>query len=1103
MPASILELDQLQLRGKQREAVATRGRDVVVTAGAGSGKTRTLTARYLALLEEGLTPRAVVAVTFTEKAAREMRNRIRARVSEWVHDARSGEDCPRWAAIEADIDTARIGTIHSLCAEILRAHPVEAEVDPAFEVLEEGLAAAWKAQAVEDGLAWASGEESLVPVLRAFAPRQLREGLIHLIAFRLDALESFAGEALMDRWDRTLAARLREFTDGEEVSGAIEHLRQLEKDGALEHDAGPKLASQVQQLLEAWGALAEALAQPELLGAIGHLARVRDPGLDKRAGKRDGEAKACIDRIREHYDAQVEHWLGSLKDPEGLVRAEQVLRALVPGLHRLLAKADEFYLRARQQDNALDFDDLEDKAVRLLEREDVRRRWRSEVQAVLVDEFQDTNERQRRIVEALSGARDGQHGGLFVVGDAKQSIYRFRGADVTVFVRVEQAAGRIGGEVLHLSETFRAHPRLVDALNGLLAPVMDAGAARRAYQVDFEELEAVRNRESAKMAPPFVEMLIGEGASAEESRSLAAAALARRLGELARAGAAWDDMALLFRASTSFPEFERALEEAGIPFVTVAGRGFYDRPEIRDLLNLLRAVANPRDDLAMAGLLRSPAFGLSDSALFRLRWPQAGGEPVSFRRALQSGLGALGEGEQARAERARGEVERLATMANRVSVGELLKDLLDNTPFGAALRAAPAGERLQRNVDKLLQDAHASGIVRVEDFLEYIVTLKAAGVREGEAPSEAQGAVRLMTVHKAKGLEFPVVVLADASRRAPADYSRILLSREMGVVARPGRRTEEEPLSYRLAKAMEREEEQAEEQRLLYVGATRAKEMLIVIGYRGGRRGGSWFSLLEDTLPPDAIAAAGVATPVVVTLPGTGGQIALRTVHEAAAATQRPARARPSPPDDAALEPLYRPVPEGTLEVSDDKLPFLEAARQRHEGILAARAREDATLVGNLVHLAIRRRIFPGDARLHPLLEAAVREAGRLEPAEAAGHIAHVERLLARLRADARWAAFERARQYHEVPFSLTHREGFASGYIDLLVEDGLGVWQIVDFKTTRIETQAERDRLLATEFKPQLARYREAVERQLGGRVETWACLLDYQGRLEWRQGP
>jgi ATP-dependent helicase/nuclease subunit A len=1099
--ASILE--EFDLTPVQKRALDARGRDVVLTAGAGSGKTRTLTARYLSLLEEGFAPRSIAAVTFTEKAAREMRNRIRSKVSARVQARGPSEGPARWAEIEADIDTARIGTIHSLCAEIIRAHPVEAAVDPGFEVLDEGLAAAWRAQAVEDALAWVSGEEELVPLLRALSPAQLRAGLARLIAFRLDSLESFAGQELIARWDAALAARLREFVSDPDVAASIGKLELLHGRGKLEADAGPKLREQVEHLLEEWHLLSDALARSSVQEAVAHVVTIREGCLNLQRGKRDGQAKSLVRIVRERYEQQVERWLARPASVEALAAAENRLRGLMPSLGALFAKGAEFYALTREQNHALDFDDLEDKAAWLLERPEVRKRWRTEIRAVLVDEFQDTNARQRRIIEALAGTRDGARGALFIVGDAKQSIYRFRGADVTVFVDVEQSAERVGGLVLRLDDTFRAHPGLVEVFNELLGHVMGGRAPARRFHIAYEPLHAKRSAPRPDSLPPFVELLFAAGKDAGESRRIAAAGLAARLSELRDGGAMWDDMALLFRASTSFPEFERALEEVGIPFVTVAGGGFYDRPEIRDLLNVLRAIANPWDDLAMAGLLRSPAFGLSDAALHRLRLPQPGAAPLSYRQALKDDLGGLPPEERARAARARAAVDQLSRMANRVSVGELLKEVLDSTLYGAALRAAPGGERLARNVEKLLQDAHASAIVRVEDFLDYVETLKSAGAREGEAPSEAQGAVRLMTVHKAKGLEFPIVVLADASRQAPLDFSRVVLSRGMGVVARPGRRSDEEPLSFRLAKAMEREEEQAEELRLLYVGATRAQERLIVIGQRGATRGGSWFSMLADALPAEGSSpspAAGYQR--VVRLPESGGLVALR---EAADVPPTARRAAPpaAPVEAAAAEPLYRVVPVQEIETSDDKPLLSDEARGRRTDIFAARPENEATLVGNLVHLAIRRWCFPGDARLRPLLMAAVRETGLLDADEAERHVAQAQELLGRLRTDRRWPELDRARRFHEVPYSFPRNGGTTSGYIDLLVETEGHTWQVIDFKTTAIEAQAELDRLMQTEFAIQLARYREAVAKSLGESVETWVCLLDYQRRLEWRRGP
>ena len=210
-----------------------------------------------------------------------------------------------------------------------------------------------------------------------------------------------------------------------------------------------------------------------------------------------------------------------------------------------------------------------------------------------------------------------------MVGDSKQSIYRFRGADVSVFRQVQADILTSDGERLDLDLTFRAHRELLETLNQLLAPILgDTDDPARPHLVPFAPLHPHRAHPvREQIQPPFVEIHLGLGENADEGRRVASAALANRLHELHEVEKfAWGDMALLFRASAGFSAYETALEAAGIPFVTVAGRGFYDRPEIRDLLNALVAIVDPTDDLALVGLLRSPAFALPDAEIYQLRF---------------------------------------------------------------------------------------------------------------------------------------------------------------------------------------------------------------------------------------------------------------------------------------------------------------------------------------------------------------------------------------------------------------------------------------------------------------------------------------------------
>ncbi|NTU66237.1 MAG: UvrD-helicase domain-containing protein, partial [Chloroflexi bacterium] len=360
-------------------------------------------------------------------------------------------------------------------------------------------------------------------------------------------------------------------------------------------------------------------------------------------------AREAMQALRAHYDAELAPLIG--KDTAPSWSVDQQLANALPALQLLHTRALQEYQRLKDEQQALDFDDLEGRAAQLLtEHSLVRQRWQQDVQAVLVDEFQDTNARQRDIVYAVTGfhlsapsaGRGGQSvGDLFIVGDAKQSIYKFRGADVTVFRQVQSDVQAVAGLTVDLDLTFRAHQTLVQNLNDLLRPVLgDTIDPARPYAVPFAELRAQRKQpEKAVLRAPYVEFHIGVGENAASGREAAATALANRLHALRRdEDITWSDIALLFRATSSFAAYEDALERAGIPFVTIAGRGFYDRPEIRDVLNALAAIYDPTDDLALAGLLRSPAIGLSDADLYLLRFAPDSDQPRALWEILQTNV---------------------------------------------------------------------------------------------------------------------------------------------------------------------------------------------------------------------------------------------------------------------------------------------------------------------------------------------------------------------------------------------------------------------------------------------------------------------------------
>ena len=1082
------------LTGEQRKAVERLDKDVIVTAGAGTGKTRTLVARYVRLLEEGKAPRRVAAITFTEKAAREMRNRVRKAVSERAESAADAGEKRHWVDLEAGMDAARIGTIHSLCSEILRAHPAEAGIDPRFDVIEEGAAAALKARAVEDVLIWALDEPDTVRLYTVFSAHALRRLLAHLLNRRLDASTLFNNDDLEMRAKAALREAINAFIEYKDVASGIGTLKELNESGGLTEDAGSTLAGRIEHLLELWEQAEADLKKDDLFGAAAALYLLRREGLKRGAGTKNSVAKAVQADLQLYYDERLSPWLGGEKstDPPPSAALEEAWSAALPQIRTLFQRVWDQYAQALDRLHALDFDDLESGALELLRLPAVAERWAGEIDAVLVDEFQDTNERQREIVDALCG---GVPGKLFIVGDARQSIYRFRGADVSVFRRVQRDLQARRGEHFELKRTFRTHNGLLQEMDGLLAPILgEVEDPERLYRVPYTALNADRDEPDLAVAPPFTELIIGTGEGAGEARPQGARALARRLAELKELGeiSAYDDVALLFRASTGFGDYEEALEDAGIPFVTVAGSGFYDRPEIRDVLNILRALSEPSNDAALAGLLRSPAFGISDPGIFLLRLHSDVPRPLLT--ALNGDLDYLGEADQEAAARARDFLAEFRPLVDRMPVAELLKKIVDATDYRAILAASHI--RLWRNLDKLLQDAHTSGLVRVRGFFEYLRTLREVGAREGEAPAEALGAVRLMTIHKAKGLEFEVVVLADTSRKPLGRAELAYLLPETGPAFRFDR-IEGSPLIYNLARYIDLQQSQEEENRILYVAATRARERLILNGHLSRRWGKltaeGWMKAFLEVLELDPESLGQDAGGYVQASMPNGREVGVWVADKLEPGDADLAAQAVWPESEA--KDLYDPlVVVSEEDTDDDKAKEIE----RDWRATGERLHPPAVVVGTMVHDAIRSWVFPGDAALGPLLEVTAHAQGLIDPGQRGRAIREAEKLLGRFQEhDAYLEINAASERLHEVPYTRPHPTwGSDSGRIDLLYRLN-GDWYLMDFKTDEIRDDDELAKALE-EHSLQIRRYAEAVQQLLGETPQAALCFLDALGEVK-----
>ncbi len=1109
---------------EQIPAITTWGRDVVVTAGAGAGKTLTLVARYLALLAEGRPLRGAIAITFTEKAAREMRNRVRDEVRRYLEtDGLPDAERDRWQAVYSGLDAARISTIHGLCAEILRSHPAEARVDPRFDVLDEGQGNLLRRQAVDETLARAAEAPELVPLFELLGERGFRDTLDTLLRGRLEATEAFARlpDDVLAHWQAALAARqiaalvaLRADLVWQRAAATVRESASRQSDDLLE----------VQRCAAAAALHAADMVEDDLAGRLAALGPLAQINLRGGSSKAWPGGKDQLEEVRAALKSLRELWKGAELLRLALTPLDEALAAATPALRVCFEFASERYSAFKRERAALDFDDLEAGALALLEQNPaVQARWQAETAALLVDEFQDTNDRQRRLARCLNG--DG--GKLFIVGDAKQSIYRFRGADVTVFRQERETIARSGGAVVSLNTSYRGHRELIAGLNDLLRPVLgETDDPARPWVEPFAPLRHHREDAGPGFTAPHIELHLALGSKSEDGLERAADALVARLAELVEGGGhvqieadgqhrplSYGDVAILCRASTSFATYENALERAGIPFLTVAGRGFYGRPEIRDLLNALAALADPADDLALAGLLRSPACGVSDAGLYRLCAARDHAEgPTSLWHTLRTSGAALVGEDGGRAARAALIISDLHAQAGRAPVADLLKAFLDATGYRAALLAAGQA-RAARNVAKLLADAHASGLVSVGEFLAYVAELRDSGAREGEARATAEGAVQIMSVHAAKGLEFPVVVIGDATY-APPGRSGVLFDPILGVLLARKDDDKQLPAVYRLGRLTADDQEAAESDRLLYVAATRAREKLIISGCITAKKDGTpgslggWLGRLgaedatgladvqvaieEGDPEPRQLDLTAGASPVACAIYGPGRIWEARQV------------AAPAQAEVAVSLPPPLLVPVAAEPVGTDGRAA-EGERDPGQRVwrvvpATARPRAPAWVVGKLVHAALAAWRFPdGDSEFRRWAEAHGRSYGLTDAHQLADAVTRSRALLLRFQVHPLQAQMAGAVQrLHEVPYSLVTADGrVENGIIDALYLRA-GVWTIVEFKTDHVRDAAALERLLAEEdYLAQAERYAAAVERLLGSRPKVVLCLLDLAGGI------
>lgn len=1066
-------LDGMGLSCEQQDALSEARPKMLVAAGAGSGKTRLLVAYFVrALVEEGVPADRLVAVTFTRKAAAELTARIRSALS----------GCGREDLVRS-LDSAMIGTIHSLCRRLIKERVLDAGVDPTCTVLEveaarvlkeEASRRAWEQvlqQVDEAGLeVVASGGDTLRKEMVALYDH-LR-GMGHdrpQVAMPSQSDELQARTVLADLIRNALAAGCRSDRPSRSLVSDLDKLRQC-----LEWLDRPEPLGRTETELET---------------AAGFFPSRRTPSMESHLEP----IRRALTRYR-------------------CVLAERRLRSLVETTNALLAEFHSRYEALKRERGLLDFADLELRAKALVSGVNGGSAASQTFSGacLLVDEFQDTNELQCSILEGLGASR------MLMVGDERQSIYRFRGADVAVFRDREDRLGAAGarspdGGLHRLDVNYRSRPEILDFLNRLFSQ---------------EDFFGTRHSSLRKPGPgqgpppcgehPGVEVLLahrdsgdpdGRMLSIQEAEAVAVADRVRRLIDEDKRRPR--EIVVLLPAQTHVQRYRDSLRARGVEVYIVGGKGYYSQEEVADVVSLLRILVNPGDDLALFSVLRSPLVGISDDGLYLLGRERRGGKGTLWETVRSARLGGLSGGD-GRALSAF--LDRYADLRRRVGrpgLARLIDDAVISCDYDLCLLASGEGKRRFANVRKLMRMADDFEALEGPDpagFVELVRSMGDLADTEGSAPTLAEGedVVRIMTVHQSKGLEFPVVVLAGLGSEVPCGAVPGVVVGEdgrTGVFLKGSRHKTYEEADLCWGPAAEiveesRRKDWEEDIRLLYVAMTRAQQRLVLVGAApfggkldGSRMGGiiralgiesvpgpgesvrlqgldavvagfapipgreSWFSQGEGALSTREISSVHIAEggdetaggagagPIDVTrrFPGTGAAPQQVSFSSLAAYRRCPSR--------FYLERLLGlgDLP-GRPEDDVDDVPLSE------ETLLDDDERHAGREVGLLVHALLDQigadERPPAKETLRDLTAEWIRVSG------ARMSVSDQERAVALTQAF--WSSpaavlSSRPSAEREVEFFFEHAGTMVTGVMDLLCRDA-GPWWIVDYKTNAVE---------------------------------------------------
>ena len=1030
-----------------------------VEAGAGTGKTAALVDRFLALVLAGRGVERIVAITFTDKAAAELRDRVRQGLEDRLRQGCSDADRSLIEKALYDLDRAQISTIHAFCQSVLRSFAVRAGIDPAFEI-EDVVAAErrfeerWRTYL--DGLG--SNQQAIDAVGRLLD--------LGLTTYNLQALAR-------NLWERTeLAYRLQ----AEPLAAPPAEWPDL---GMLREDLasidmghvpdGDRLRTRVESTMSQLRDL-HSVRREERDARLASIASTLNPGTGSLGNQANWRGSGDLKEARETTRSVIQTLLDTLADLRG---------AALAGALPLVVDFVTQEARARRVEGRLIFDDL------ILGVRDVLREQpgacyelRQRFDTILIDEFQDTDPLQAEIAMAFAAAADASQpdaGRLFLVGDPKQSIYRFRRADMAIYAAMANRIEAAGGETIDLALNRRSQPGVLAWVNAVFERVIGPGFDLE-VQPPYKHIHPYRDDRLEGATVSWFGHMVSE-ATATEVRLMEAQHIAAHCRDVVSRGwhvaerdgtvrpARYGDISVLLPARTILQPLERALANEGIPYRVEGGSLVYATQEIRDLLNCLTAIDDPSDDVAVVAALRSPAYACSDVEIARYKLD--GGSFNYLSPALDAIDGCVAEGlRSVRNWHRRRAGLPLAALVERFVADRRLVEigLLDSGNRNAYRRARFLVEQARQFED--------GGPESLRSFLEWLERRAGDAILDSEGASldDDEDAVRVLTIHAAKGLEFPIVFLAGLGA-PPVNTTPVFghdrndgrIAVTIGAVSRSAQ--------FKLGpvdevNAHEKAHADAERARLLYVAATRARDHLIVSLFHQERT--------RECAAMRLIAAGAkeLAEPMPL------------------AEVSRPARPHPFTglqTDDAGWDEAAFEAERAALVSNARTQRYTSAtALGRNDEVKDEREDESepwsrgraGTHLGRAVHAALQS--LPWDAS-----DVAIEAVARAQTvAEAVPHLADEAAQLIRvaLYSEPAQRALTAKRALREVPFALMRGNTILEGYADLLIESADGSLEIVDWKTDHVPPAAVEARL--REYELQAGIYVLGIEEATGRTV-------------------